>query len=132
MARNEDSTSNLPKSIITISNEQMVQKYFRLISQKDVRGLLDLFSEDAVLYEPFSNVPDGLHGKTAIENFLRIAVMANAGMKRTIKLTENTDDSITAVVTFERGDEITGRFAFHFVTDETGKNIRELRIRFKE
>lgn len=120
-----------PKGIFILNNEQMVERYFRLIGEKDVQRLLDLFSEDAVLYEPFSNESNGLRGKVAIENFLRVAAMANAGMKRTIVLAENTEDSVTALVTFERGDEVTGRFTFRFVVDNTGKKIRLLRIQFK-
>lgn len=50
---------------VILTNEQMVNEYFRLISKKDVHGLLDLFVEDSVVYEPFSK-EDGLHGKSTV------------------------------------------------------------------
>jgi len=35
-------------------NEVMVQEYFKRIKSGDVQGLLELFSDDSVVYEPFS------------------------------------------------------------------------------
>lgn len=115
---------------VILPNEQIVYEYFRLISNKDVPGLLDLFAEDSVVYEPFSK-EDGLRGKPKIEHFLKVAVMANAGLKRTIGFVQKSADAITALVTFERGDSVKGRFSFLFATEEvSGKKIKELVIRF--
>lgn len=123
---------------------KLVRRYFNLISKKDVRGLLELFSEkDPVVYEPFSK-EDGLHGKDSIESFLKVAIMANEGMKRTIRILEKTaengDETLTAFVTFERGDTLQGRFTFSFATEPRSasssrkgdhiKKIKSLRIRF--
>jgi ketosteroid isomerase-like protein len=125
-------------SLVVLSNREMVNEYFRLVTEKDVRGLVQLFDEDATVFEPFSNVKGGLAGMTTIENFLRVVVMANAGFKRTIKFVDESEDRITAIVTFERGDSITGKFAFSFVirTDSEGvqvsKKIAMLRIEFIE
>ena len=122
---------------VVLSNREMVKKYFKLISEKDIRGLLQLFDQDAVVYEPFSNIKSGLHGKTTIENFLRVVVMTNAGFKRTIRFVDESEDRITAIVTFERGDSITGKFAFSFIITtnsegvQVGKRIGMLRIEFK-
>jgi|SRR5436853_1678111 len=114
-----------------LANEQMVHEYFRLISKKDVYGLLDLFAEDSVVYEPFSK-ENGLHGKSTIQHFLKVAVMANAGLKRTITFGQKAVDAITALVTFERGDSVKGSFSFLFVIEEVSgrKKIKELKIRF--
>jgi ketosteroid isomerase-like protein len=121
-----------------LSNREMVNEYFRLVTKKDIRGLLQLFDEDAVVFEPFSNVKNGLAGRTMIENFLKVVVMANAGFRRTIRFVDESKDRITAIVTFERGDSITGKFAFNFVirTDSDGvqvsKKIGMLKIEFIE
>ena len=114
-----------------LSNEQLVNEYFRLISKKDVCGLLDLFAEDSVVFEPFSK-ENGLHGKSTIQHFLKVVVMANAGLKRTITFDQKAVDAITALVTFERGDSVKGRFSFLFVIEEVSgrKKIKELKIRF--
>jgi ketosteroid isomerase-like protein len=118
-----------------LSNEQMVNEYFRLISKNDVWGLLKLFSDDAVVYEPFSKVQRGLHAKTAIENFLKVSIMASEGLKKTISFQDRNEDSITAQVVFERGGQLTGKFAFHFVIESIPANfghkkIKSLKIRF--
>jgi hypothetical protein len=110
----------------------MVFEYFRRIRDKDVSGLLDLFTDDAVIYEPFSKPEDvqdkttGLHGKQSIESFLGVAVMANQGLEGNIlidKIYEKMDGSnkksteVSAIVTFDRGNKITAidlgfRFTF--------------------
>jgi ketosteroid isomerase-like protein len=125
-------------AFVVLSNREMVNEYFRLITEKDVRGLLQLFDEDAVVFEPFSNVKNGLVGRTMIENFLKVVVMANAGLKRTIRFVDECEDRVTAIVTFELGDSVTGKFAFNFVITtnsdgvQVGKKIGMLRIEFIE
>jgi len=121
----------------TLSNKEMVNRYFKLISDKDVHRLLELFEEDAIVYEPFSKL-NRLEGKSRIENFLKVAFMANAGLRRTIRFVDESRDSISAIVTFERGDSVTGKFAFTFKTrvDDLGnaisKKIAMLKIEFIE
>lgn len=125
-------------SFAVLSNREMVNEYFKRITNKDVRGLLQLFDEDAVVYEPFSNIKGGLVGRTTIENFLRVVVMANEGFKRTIKFVDESEDRVTAIVTFERGDSVTGKFAFSFTIRgnsdgvQVSKKISTLRIEFIE
>ena len=113
------------------SERDIVFEYFRRIRDKDVSGLIDLFTDDAIIYEPFSKSEDiqgktiGLHGKQSIEPFLGVVVMANEGVEGNItidKIYEKMDDSnsksteISAVVTFERGDRITARFTFELIS----------------
>jgi hypothetical protein len=124
---------------------------------KDVSGLLDLFTDDAVIYEPFSKAEDiqgktiGLHGKQSIEPFLGVVVMANEGLEGNItidKIYERMDGSnnkyteVSAIVTFERGDKITARFTFELISPATNnsnyiknanqieKKIKSLHIQF--
>ncbi|MFY9869800.1 MAG: hypothetical protein WAK17_08800 [Candidatus Nitrosopolaris sp.] len=35
-------------------DEDIIHEYFRLIRTKDIYSLLDLFMDDAIIYEPFS------------------------------------------------------------------------------
>lgn len=126
--------------------QQIVWKYFDLITKKDVEGLLELFTEnDPVVYEPFSKEEYGLRGKDSIKSFLKVAVMANEGLKWRIRIVKDASDrdgeTVTAFVSFERGDTMHGRFTFSFVTEKRPapakdgksdhvKKIKSLRIHF--
>ena len=61
-----------------------------------------------VIYKPFSNIYKGLQSKTAIQNFFKVSIMANEGLKKTISFEDNKEESITAIVIFECGDSIKG------------------------
>jgi len=67
------------------SNTDTVYEYFRLVKNKDINRLLDLFADDAIIYEPFSNIQEGLRGKSAIKPFLEIVLMANDGLQHKIE-----------------------------------------------
>ena len=120
------------------SERDIVFEYFRRIRDKDVAGLLDLFTDDAVIYEPFSKSEDiqgkttGVHGKQGIESFLGVVVMANEGVEGNItidKIYEKSDNpnnkstKVSAIVTFERGKRITARFTFELISPATNNNI---------
>ena len=46
------------KDRIRLDNEDLVYDYFRLTLRKDIRHVLDLFTEDAIIHEPFSKPVD--------------------------------------------------------------------------
>jgi hypothetical protein len=115
------------------TGEEIVACYFRCIDRKDIEGVLDLFDYDAVVYEPFSKI-QGLQGKSAIEPFLRVAMMANREVRRKFKIEkdqEGNNNEITAMITFEKGEKVKGRFTFEITEDESlDKKIKSLRIEF--
>jgi len=112
------------------TNEEMVLQYFKCIDNEDLNGILELFSYDAVIYEPFSK-EKGLQGRSAIEPFLKVAMMANSSLKRVIKLEKaNKPDTIAALITFEKGDKVRGRFSFEFEGGPEEKKIKTLHINF--
>jgi hypothetical protein len=119
-----------------LTGEEIVARYFRYIDSKDLDGILDLFDYDAVVYEPFSKVGGGLHGRSAIEPFLKVAMMANSELRRTVKIEKtkkanNNNNRITALITFEKGEKVKGRFTFEFIEDHSGeKRIKSLHIEF--
>jgi ketosteroid isomerase-like protein len=117
-----------------LTGEEIVARYFRYIDSKDLDGILDLFDYDAVVYEPFSKVGGGLHGRSAIEPFLKVAMMANRELRRTVKIEKTkkaNDNEITALITFEKGEKVKGRFTFEFTEDDSGaKRIKSLHIEF--
>jgi hypothetical protein len=119
---------------LPLTNEEIVYQYFKLMESKDLYGMLDLFDHNAIIYEPFSKVK-GLQGKSAIEPFLKVAMMANSNLKRFITIDKGSSraNKIVANVTFEKGAKVDGRFTFEFVREdrpeETSK-IKILRIAF--
>lgn len=121
------------KDSIPFTDEQIVTRYFRCIDTKDLDGILELFTYDAEIYEPFSNITGGLKGRSSIEPFLKVAMMANNNLRRTINFEKkpNKPNSITALVKFEKGEKVKSKFTFKFQEDEVhGKKIKSLRIEF--
>jgi ketosteroid isomerase-like protein len=117
-----------------LTGEEIVARYFRYMEDKDLDGILDLFDYDAVVYEPFSKVEE-LHGRSAIEPFFKVAMMANNELRRTIKIEKtkkvNNNNEITALTTFEKGDKVKGRFTFEFIEDDSGeKRVKSLHVEF--
>jgi hypothetical protein len=129
------------------TTDAIVKAYFSLISEKHLDSLLELFDNDAVVYEPFSSESDGLRGKEMIKHFLKVVFMANTGLQREIEFEKLTDNEAIALITFERGGSVKARFSFKLVTEENENNsskiatttaaatagqkrIKELRIRF--
>ncbi|MEM3094217.1 MAG: nuclear transport factor 2 family protein [Nitrososphaera sp.] len=122
------------KERMPLTGEEMVYRYFKCIDSKDLDGILDLFDYDAVIHEPFSNIPGGLKGRSSIEPFLKVAMMANSSLQRTIKLEKPSKpdaNKVTALITFEKGDKVKGRFTFEFENGAAGaKKIKSLNIEF--
>jgi hypothetical protein len=97
---------------------------------------MNLFSSDAIIYEPFSKLRGGLRGEHAIESFLRIVIMANDELQyhiaieniSDIKNRPNVDGNhdhmnknkcssldvkvVNALISFEKGDSLKARFTF--------------------
>jgi ketosteroid isomerase-like protein len=122
-----------------LTGEELVVRYFKYIDSKDLDGILDLFDYDAIVYEPFSKVGGGLHGRSAIEPFLKVAMMANSELRRTVKIEKtkrinnDNDNEITASITFEKGEKVKGRFTFEFTDggdSSRDKKIKSLHIEF--
>jgi hypothetical protein len=129
------------KKKFVYNNEDIVFEYFKLVKNKDIESLMELFVPDAIVYEPFSKITGGLKGKRAIESFLRVAIMANDTLQHQIVLEKeanlnepksdckssngnnnNNINLITALVKFEKGDSIRARFTFELATDNSGND----------
>lgn len=154
MTHNRSDGHNIDETYSSVLiNKSIVYEYFELIKNKNINGLLSLFTDDAIIYEPFSNISGGLQGKCTIKPFLEIAMMANSGLTHNIfieKLSDNNNTSkeydddndnknkVTALVTFERGDIVRARFTFELtpVLSEANNNsslrkkIQILHIKF--
>lgn len=136
------------------SNNEIISQYFRLLQSKDIDGLKNLFWHDAIVYEPFSKMEEGLKGWSLIEPFLKVAIMANESLssKITVKdpglitnknLKDKQDnnanensDIVEALVTFQKDKSIEAKFRFE-LSDQTNtvdssrqKKIKALHIQF--
>jgi hypothetical protein len=131
-------------------NRSIVCEYFRLIKNKDINRLLDLFADDATIYEPFSKIYGGLQGRSAIKAFLEVALMASDGLRYEIRFEKqhgkpdssnkynnnsNNDNQVSALVTFERGGRLKARFTFELSSEENynsqkQKKIQSIHIQF--
>ncbi len=118
----------ITRNIADLSSEEVVRRYFKLIDSKDLDSLVDMFDYEAVVKEPFSKMAE-LRGHSEISAFLKVALMANANMRRKldIKTNEKTGKA-RALVTFEKGDRLKGQFTFD--VDPATKKIRALKIEF--
>lgn len=100
-----------------------------------MHGLLNLFSDDSIVYEPFSKSKT-LIGKLEIEFFLKTVIMANEGMQYEIKIESeeqrNNKNRIITLVTFHKGDSIRSRFIFEteYINELNQSRIKTLRIEF--
>lgn len=116
-------------------NEIIIKEYFGKIRSRDIDGLLDLFSDDAVVHEPFSRAKT-LLGKTEIRSFLKSVIMANEGLQYEIKIERqkaNPVDNFVAFVIFRKGHAINSRFTFSFDDADranTNVKIKSLLIEF--
>jgi len=123
-------------------DQHMVMKYFRLIDEKDMSSLLNLFTEDCTIYEPFSRdflSDEGknkkpLKGRNEVESFFHVVMMASDGLKHEIEFVhspikdtrQNGDSVITksssvvsALATFYRyegGNKLKQKLVFHIVS----------------
>ena len=115
------------------TGEQIVARYFRCLDNKDIDCMLELFDDTAELHEPFSNIEGGLKGKSSMEHFFKVAMMANSGVRRTIKFEKiNKPNTSIALVTYEKGDKVKSKLTFEFEDDDDDnrKKIKSLHIEF--
>ena len=134
-------------------NKVIVEQYFKCLQNKDIEGLKDLFWSDAIVYEPFSKLEQGLRGWTQIEPFLKVAIMASESLSRKVAF-EGSDkilnndlpdpkvdninnyDIVETFVTFQKDNIIKAKFRFelsnhpNIMDNIDQKKIKTLNIHF--
>lgn len=131
------------KSHIEKDDQHIVLKYFRLIDEKDLPGILNLFTEDCTIYEPFSRdllsnegkTKKPLKGRNEIESFFHVVMMASDGLKHEIefvcppiKHTRQVGDTgistsssvVSVLATFygKEGNKLKQKLVFHLVAEQ--------------
>lgn len=122
---------------------QVVLDYFRLIKEKDMPGLLNMFTDDCIIYEPFSrgstfHNSDGakksyLKGSSEIESFLKIVMLASKGLQYEIKFIDepmnikyeqsNDDFDVTSLSSSSSSTIISALATFY--KNEGGDELKE-------
>jgi hypothetical protein len=116
------------------NGRSIVSKYFKKVQTGDLKGLLNLFSDDSIIFEPFSKAKF-LSGRLEIEPFLETVLLANKGMQNEIIIEREQnidDDIIVALVTFHKGGSVTARYTFqlNYNGQERETTIKSLNIEF--
>ena len=57
------------RKLLYDNDTDIVFEYFQLIKNKDIGRLMNLFSPDAIVYEPFSKLRGGVSGKRLLSLF---------------------------------------------------------------
>lgn len=99
------------------------------IKSGDLQGLLELFSDDSTIYEPFSR-SKRLFGKSEIEPFLKSVIMANEGVQYELKIVQQMnkqENNVVAIVVFRKENELRCRFTFGFEDSDDFKLIRRIK-----
>lgn len=146
-------TDNRVNSHYEKNDQNIVLKYLHLIDEKDMSGLLNLFTEDCMIYEPFSRGPlsnEGkgkkpLKGRNEIESFFHIVMMASDGLKHDIEfvcspfehnrqmgdtVSSASSSVVTAVVTFysdEARNKLKQKLVFHIVSELNHYTLEDTR-----
>ena len=118
------------KKINEKSEEFVVREYFGRIRSGDVEGILNLFSDDAVIHEPFSKSKH-LSGKSEIEPFLNSVIMANQGLDYGLKIEKEKQEDNTALIAnviFQKEGSIRCRITFELENTKADKSVRRIRL----
>ena len=120
---------------VTKFKESKVRDYFYRLQIGDIVGLLNMFSDNAVIHEPFSKLKS-LRGRSEIESFLKTVIMVNRGMHQELKIEksehETSKNRIVVTATFHKGNSIKCRFIFELngYKDQDRGMIQNLAIHF--
>ena len=135
-----------------LTNKEIVAEYFRLIQSKDIEGLKDLFWSDAIVFEPFSKLEEGLRGWSQIEPFMKVAFMANESLSYRIAFeefdyqdmknkyikdmqinkknnTNNNTNVVEALLTFEKGQMLKAKIRFELSNETDTINSSKKKIK---
>lgn len=107
-----------------------MREYFRRIESGDVQGTLSLFSDNAVVHEPFSKSKH-LSGKSEIEPFLNSVIMASKGLDKSLKIEKEIEQDNTVVIAnviFRKEGSIRCRITFELENTKTDKSVRTIKL----
>ena len=110
-------------------SEFVVREYFRRIRSGDAQRTLSLFSDNAVVHEPFSK-SKYLSGKSEIEPFLNSVVMANQGLDYGLKIEKDNQGDNTIVIAdviFRKENTIRCTIKFQLENTKADRSVRTIK-----
>lgn len=115
--------------IMIEQNIQTIENFFKYVKMNDYYSIMELFSRDAIVYEPFSK-ENGISGKENLISFFKIMCRASGGLNQDLlgyqNISSNNNDNnnvvISVISTYTKGDSINARFTFHFQLNRSNKN----------
>lgn len=115
--------------------ESWTLECIKRFSKMDVDYLLDLFDDDATVYEPFSKTGI-VNGRAELESFLKVFCKYSSFVTdmRTVKVSamKNAPNSTTAIVGIKRGFDAKFILDFDFEKQASGKRkIKKMKVRHK-
>ena len=125
--------------MIMEQNIQTIENFFKYVKMNDYYSIMELFSRDAIVYEPFSK-ENGISGKENLISFFKIMCRASSGLDQDLcfQNVSNDDNNVVSVISrYKKGDSINAKFTFHFQLDESNNkenlyslSINKLKIEF--
>lgn len=116
--------------------ETWTLKCLREFAKTDAHYLLELFDDDATVYEPFSKTGI-VNGHAEIESFLKVFCKYTSFVVdiKSVKVStmKNATNSTTAIVGIKRGVDVKFALDFEFDQPASGKKkIKKLKIRHQK
>jgi len=117
---------------IRLDNEDLVWDFFRLTLRQDIRHVLDLFTEDAIIHEPFSKLENSeLKVNTIIIITMRLYDLLHCPYSSRIEWIDCYRNKNDIRCTFRSEQEIMIQFLFKFGYDSRDKShSKNRRINF--
>ena len=112
--------------MIMEQNIQTIENFFKYVKMNDYYSIMELFSRDAIVYEPFSK-ENGISGKENLISFFKIMCRASGGLNQDLcyqNISNKNDNNfvVSVISTYTKGDSINARFTFHFQLNRSNKN----------
>lgn len=106
----------------------IVKNFFSLIEQRDIDGLVDLFDENCVVYEPFSK--ENCLKKNNLKPFFQVLVNTNSDITREVSFFDkhNKVDEIETLVSFNKEGMLRAKFIFNIkrYSDDFGIEMNKI------
>ena len=120
---------------ILLTYEDLVYEYFRLTLRRDIRHLLDLFTEDAAIHEPFSKPEERMLKVSTLimTTIIMFDLLHNPVEKSRIERIDCHYNKNRVTCTLPAGQEIIIRFIFKFGYDSKDRlHLNNKRINFMQ
>ena len=115
-------------------NHQIVSDYFRLIHEKDIHGLLTMFTDDCVIYEPFSKGPSLYYDNRVAKSCMKgqydiefidepMDISYELSNDNFGSMPSSTISVLASFYNYEGGEDLKERLTFHIVSKKNYDSV---------